>query len=53
MGKHNELRSRVARGKENLGVGGTKQPSAANMRKMVWSDDLAVVAQRYVQKLNF
>ena len=43
--KHNELRSIVANGEETLGVGGG-QPSAANMRKMVWSDDLAVVAQR-------
>ena len=42
---HNQLRARVANGLETLGVGGG-QPSAANMRQMVWSDELATVAQR-------
>lgn len=32
--KHNELRSRVAQGKEELGLNGA-QPSAANMMAMV------------------
>ena len=45
VAKHNALRSRVANGQETLGVGGA-QPTAANMRKMVWSDELATVAQR-------
>ena len=45
VNKHNELRSTVARGKEKLGVDGG-QPKAANMRKLVWNDELADVAQR-------
>ena len=44
--KHNELRSKVANGQETRGVGGG-QPKAANMRKLVWNDELAEVAQRY------
>ena len=43
--KHNALRARIANGEETKGVGGG-QPSAANMMKMVWSDELAEVAQR-------
>ena len=43
--KHNELRSIVARGLESRGVGGRSQPSAANMKKLSWDDDLAEVAQ--------
>ena len=43
--KHNDLRSNVAKGKEKLGVNG-RQPKAANMRQMVWNDELAEVAQR-------
>ena len=43
---HNKLRSKVASGKEHRGVNGT-QPTATNMRKLVWSDELAQVAQRY------
>ena len=45
VAKHNALRSRVATGQERLGVGGA-QPKAANMRKRVWSDELAAGAQR-------
>ena len=44
--KHNELRSKVANGQEGRGVDGT-QPKAANMMEIVWSDELAMVAQRY------
>ena len=46
VSKHNELRSKVANGLEVLGVDGT-QPKAANMRELVWNDELAEVAQRY------
>ena len=46
LDKHNELRSLVANGEEERGVDGV-QPKAANMREMVWNDELAVVAQRY------
>ena len=46
--KHNELRARVANGEETLGQpAGTGQPSASNMRQLVWNDELAAVAQRY------
>ena len=46
VSKHNELRSKVANGQEDKGVDGT-QPKAANMMEIVWSDELAMVAQRY------
>ena len=45
VNKHNALRATVANGKETQGVDGG-QPSAANMRKMVWSAELAEVTQR-------
>ena len=48
MLKHNTLRSVVARGLEPRGVGGKGQPRAANMRKLSWDDDLAEVAQAYL-----
>jgi len=47
--KHNELRSKVAKGKETRGVDGS-QPKASNMRKLVWNDELAEVAQRWVDQ---
>ena len=43
--KHNELRSKVAKGLETRGADGKPQPSAANMRKLSWDDDIAIVAQ--------
>ena len=46
VNKHNELRSKVASGNEARGVNGG-QPSATNMKQLVWNDDLAEVAQRY------
>ena len=46
--KHNELRSRIANGKETLGQPeGTGQPRASNMRQLAWNDQLAEIAQRY------
>ena len=45
VAKHNELRSVVAQGLESRGVAGKGQPSAANMKKMSWDDDLSDVAQ--------
>jgi len=47
--KHNELRARVANGKEKLGVDG-RQPKAANMRQLVWNDELAEIAQRWINQ---
>lgn len=45
VAKHNELRSLVAKGLEDRGVGGKGQPSAANMKKLSWDDELSDVAQ--------
>ena len=44
--KHNELRSKVANGQETRGANG-RQPKAANMRKLIWNDEIAEIAQRY------
>merc|ERR1719312_1991842 len=46
---HNELRQRVASGQESNG----DQPGASNMRKLVWNDELAEVAQRLVDQCKF
>lgn len=44
---HNRLRSQVANGQ----VSG--QPSAQNMREMVWDDDLAARAQQWANQCTF
>ena len=49
LDKHNELRRRVAKGEETSGLSGP-QPAAANMRKMVWSEELETVAQRWADQ---
>ena len=38
----------MAQGLESRGVDGKGQPQAANMRKLSWDDDLAEVAQTYI-----
>ena len=48
---HNELRSKVANGKEDRGIDGP-QPRATNMRELVWSNTLANIAQRYYKLFN-
>lgn len=48
--KHNELRRRVAKGEETLGVNNQPQPKATNMNKLSWDDDLAKVAQVLVKQ---
>ena len=45
MKKHNEHRSKIAKGLESKGVDGP-QPTASDMRELVWNDELAEVAQR-------
>jgi len=47
--KHNELRAKVARGEETNG----NQPQASNMKKLVWNDELAVIAQRWADQCTF
>ncbi|PSN50515.1 hypothetical protein C0J52_14364 [Blattella germanica] len=49
---HNQLRSKVALGKETAGKPGP-QPSAANMEKLSWDDELATVAQRWADQCDF
>ena len=49
LDKHNELRRRVAKGEETSGLSGA-QPAAANMKKMVWSEELETVAQRWADQ---
>merc|ERR1712136_130923 len=49
LNKHNELRSLVANGEEERGVDGG-QPKATNMRELTWNDELAEVAQRWVNQ---
>ena len=44
LDKHNELRRRVAKGEE------PGQPEAANMRKMVWNNELEAIAQRWADQ---
>ena len=48
--QHNELRSRIARGLEQRGIGGIGQPSAANMRKLSWDDELARISQTWANQ---
>merc|ERR1712013_499200 len=44
LDKHNELRQKVASGGE------AGQPGAANMKKLVWDDELATIAQRWTDQ---
>merc|ERR1719334_1342146 len=46
---HNELRQKVASGKETIG----NQPPATNMRKMKWNEELAMIAQRFADQCIF
>jgi len=51
--KHNELRRKVAKGEETSNLAGGNQPPASNMRKLVWNDELAVIAQRLADQCTF
>lgn len=44
--KHNQLRRKLAKGEEE------NQPSAANMKKLVWSEELASSAQEQAEQCN-
>ncbi len=52
VNKHNSLRRQVAKGLETQGSPGP-QPSASNMREMVWDADLARAAQILTDRCNF
>ena len=52
VNKHNALRRQVAKGLETQGRPGP-QPSATNMREMVWDADLARAAQILTNRCNF
>jgi len=43
---HNNLRARVARGEEGV------QPGASNMQRLVWSDELARIAQTWADQCD-
>jgi len=47
LNKHNELRRITAKGRT------PGQPGASNMKKMVWNDELEIIAQRWAEQCNF
>ena len=47
LDKHNELRGKVAKGQQS------DQPGATNMRKVVWSQELETIAQRWADQCTF
>ncbi|KAG5343680.1 VA3 protein, partial [Acromyrmex charruanus] len=49
---HNELRQKVASGKENKGNPGP-QPKAVNMVNLSWNKELANIAQRWANQCNY
>ena len=49
MKTHNELRQRVAAGLETNGT----QPPASNMRKLVWNEEIAMIAQKWANQCKF
>jgi len=48
--KHNELRRRVATGNQ---TNPKVHPKAGNMMKMVWNNELALIAQRWADQCDF
>ncbi|CAH0552715.1 unnamed protein product [Brassicogethes aeneus] len=46
---HNDIREKVASGEENQGLLGG-QPSASNMQKLEWDEELATIAQRWTDQ---
>ncbi|KAI9558015.1 hypothetical protein GHT06_014768 [Daphnia sinensis] len=52
LNAHNDYRRKVAQGLETRGNPGP-QPSASNMRQLIWDDELAVMAQTHAQQCVF
>ncbi|XP_057372853.1 venom allergen 3 homolog [Daphnia carinata] len=49
---HNDYRRKVAKGLETSGTPGP-QPSASNIRQLIWDEELAVMAQTHAQQCVF
>eukprot|EP00091_Calanus_sinicus_P021041 TRINITY_DN604_c1_g1_i8.p1 TRINITY_DN604_c1_g1~~TRINITY_DN604_c1_g1_i8.p1 ORF type:complete len:116 (-),score=32.40 TRINITY_DN604_c1_g1_i8:432-728(-) len=49
IGRHNELRQKVASGSEANG----DQPPASDMMKVHWNEELAAIAQRWADQCTF
>lgn len=49
---HNNYRAKIARGEERRGSPGP-QPPAANMKIMVWDEELSRIAQRHADQCTF
>jgi len=49
---HNRYRAKIARGEERRGSPGA-QPPAANMKIMVWDEELSRIAQRHADQCKF
>jgi len=52
LDRHNDLRRRVAKGLETEGIN-PPQPPASDMRKLVWNDELEMIAQRLVDQCSY
>jgi len=54
LDRHNQLRRQVANGLETRGTSTIVfgQPPASNMKELVWSDELAAIAQRWTDQCN-
>lgn len=48
---HNTVRNKVASGAEQRGAKGA-QPSAANMRRLEWDEELAVIAEVWASQCS-
>jgi len=49
---HNRYRSLIARGEERRGRPGP-QPGAADMKQMIWDEELSIIAQRHADQCKF
>ncbi|XP_026287630.1 venom allergen 3-like [Frankliniella occidentalis] len=49
---HNEIRNQIASGQVNNGTNGG-QPSATNMHRLYWDDEIAAIAQRWATQCKF